>query len=186
MKKIVIFGTSGNPIHIGHELIIKEISKHFDEVWVCPSYKSSIKNLIDPKHRLKMTEILVNSLNNDKVKIFDYEIKNKISVNTYDFLKYLKSNFSDKQFYFGIGADNTKDILNWKNSNDLINENNFLIFKRKGYDLNVNIFKSYETIDVEFIDVSSTYIRNNIRNENVKSLLNSEVYNYIVENNLYF
>jgi nicotinic acid mononucleotide adenylyltransferase len=52
--------------------------------------------------------------------------------------------------------------------------------------VNVNIFKSYETIDVEFIDVSSTYIRNNIRNENVKSLLNSEVYNYIVENNLYF
>ena len=44
---VLIFGLSGNPVHLGHMAAANEVSKFFDEVWMMVSNSSNTKNMID-------------------------------------------------------------------------------------------------------------------------------------------
>ena len=57
MKRTVIFGGSFDPLHIGHENIIRNLADRFDEVIVVPTYVSPFKQAekaASPELRLAM------------------------------------------------------------------------------------------------------------------------------------
>lgn len=196
--KVAILGLAGNPIHKGHIQLAQFVlntSGKFDEVWLMPAYNHMYnKDMVSAEHRLKMCEIAAKCDN--RIKVFDYEIRNKLKGETYYFFKRLKEEkeLTEKyQFAMIIGLDNANTFNKWVNFEELERLAQFVIVPRKGIerDLSVNwylqkphIFLNGET---QIIEASSTLIRDllNSKSSEVLNYLDKDVYNYIVENNLY-
>ena len=90
--RVAILGGAFDPIHKGHIQLAQFVlntSGQFDEVWLMPNFRSiSGKEMVSAEHRLKMCEIAAKVDN--RIKVFDYEIRNKLKGETYYFFKKLK------------------------------------------------------------------------------------------------
>jgi len=196
--KVAILGGSFNPIHVSHiqaAQFVLSTSGQFDEVWLMPNYSSiSGKNMVSAEHRLKMCEIAARCDN--RIKVFDYEIKNQLKGETYYFFKRLKEEkelTETHQFAMIIGLDNANTFDKWVNYKKLERLAQFVVVPRLGVTRNMNVDwylqKPHIFLNGEnpIMDVSSTLIRNllNDKSSEVLNYLDKEVYNYIVENNLY-
>lgn len=196
--KVAILGLSANPPHKGHIQLAQFVlntSGNFDEVWLMPNFNSIAgKEMVSAEHRLNMCKLAAKCDN--RIKVFDYEIKNQLKGETYYFFKRLKEEkeLTEKyQFAMIIGLDNANTFNKWVNFEELERLAQFVIVPRKGIvrDMNVDwylqkphIFLNGET---QIIEASSTLIRDllNSKSSEVLNYLDKDVYNYIVENNLY-
>jgi nicotinate-nucleotide adenylyltransferase len=208
--RVAILGGAFNPIHIGHIQLAQFVlntSGQFDEVWLMPAYNHMYnKDMVDSVYRLKMCEIAAKK--DARIKVFDYEISNKLKGETFYFFKRLKEEreLTEKyQFAMIIGLDNANTFHKWVNYQDLERLAQFVVVPRKGVerDLNVNwylqkphIFLNSE--DTNIIDVSSTEIRHlmdktqmttpewmSSRESDILEYLDPNVLDYIKENKLY-
>ena len=207
---VAILGLAGNPIHIGHIQLaqfVLNVSKKIDEVWLMPSYDHMQKNdMVSAEHRFEMCKIAAKV--DKRIKVFDYEIANKLGGETYYLFKKLKEEKNitiegdtysvDKfRFYMIIGIDNANKFHTWVNFEELEKLAKFIVVPRKGVDrdYNVNwytqkphIFLNNET---PIIDVSSTEIRRllnkpiEIQIHEISKYLDENVWKYIIENKLY-
>lgn len=204
---VAILGLASNPIHIGHIQLaqfVLDVSKKIDEVWLMPSYNHMQKDdMVDSKHRLEMCKIAAKV--DKRIRVFDYEIVNKLGGETYYLFKKLKieNNITieektypaDKfRFYMIIGQDNANKFDTWVNSEELKKLAKFIVIPRKCVDRDYSvdwytkkphIFINNET---PIIDVSSTQIRNLIKENNINDILkylDKNVFDYIIENKLY-
>lgn len=196
MKTVLIFGSSCNPPTNGHGNIISNVLELnlFDEIWIAPVYVHIYqdKKLIDFVHRFEMSKIAFEHLSN-KIIISDidkyfYEQNNNKPMQTVNQIKNLKEMYKDIKFNFAAGMDVYNDILNnkWGDSNYILNNIDFYIFSRDNYEQiesNENKCKFINT--KKCINISSTYIRNNIHCSYSIDNMNSKVYKYIIEHNLY-
>lgn len=196
--RVAILGGAFNPIHKGHIQIaqfVLNVSKQFDEVWLMPANNHMYnKDMVSPEHRLKMCEIA--SKVDNRIKVFDYEIRNKLKGETYYFFKRLKEEkelTENFQFAMIIGLDNANTFDKWVNYKDLERLAKFVVVPREGItrDLNVNWYlqKPHIFLNNEnpIMDVSSTLIRQLLidKSSEVLNYLDKDVYNYIIENDLY-
>lgn len=207
---VAILGLAGNPIHLGHIQLaqfVLNVSKKIDEVWLMPSYDHMQKNnMVSAEHRFEMCKIAAKV--DKRIKVFDYEIDNKLGGETYYLFKKLKDEKNitiegntysvDKfRFYMIIGIDNANKFHTWVNFEELEKLAKFIVVPRKGVDrdYSVNwytqkphIFLNNET---PIIDVSSTEIRRllnkpiEIQAHEISKYLDENVWKYIIENNLY-
>lgn len=183
-KRTVLFGGSFNPPTIAHYEIIKYLSLNYDEVLILPngdSYSFAGKVLDSFKHRVKMLEIITKEFNN--VKILELENQNDFK-GTYHTLRLLNHPT------FVLGSDCLDKLHLWKHFDELLRENNFIVFNRGNDDvrslLNNNEYlnkslEKFEIVDFDVSDVSSTEFRNEIN----KEIVCEEVYDYIIKNELY-
>lgn len=183
-KRTVLFGGSFNPPTIAHYEIIKYLSLNYDEVLILPNgdnYSFAGKVLDSFKHRVKMLEIIIKEFNN--VKILELENQNDFK-GTYHTLRLLNHPT------FVLGSDCIDKLHLWKHFDELLRENNFIVFNRGNDDvrslLNNNEYlnkslEKFEIIDFDISDVSSTEFRNEIN----KEIVCEEVYDYIIKNELY-
>ena len=196
--RVAILGGAFNPIHKGHIQLaqfVLNVSKQFDEVWLMPANNHMYnKEMVSPEHRLNMCKIAAKCDN--RIKVFDYEIKNQLKGETYYFFKRLKEEkelIENFQFAMIIGQDNANTFDKWVSYKELERLAQFVVVPRKGIerDLNVNwylqkphIFLNSET---PIMDISSTKLRELLSNKSseVLNYLDKDVYNYIIENNLY-
>lgn len=207
--KVAILGGAFNPIHNGHIQLAQFVlntSGEFDEVWLMPANDHMYnKDMVSSEHRLKMCEIAA-SVDN-RIKVFDYEIKNKLKGETYYFFKRLKEEkeLTEKhQFTMIIGLDNANTFDKWVNYKELENLAQFVVVPRKGVERDISvdwylqkphIFLNSET---DIINISSTEIRHMIdqtqmtmpemmhqREEDILKYLNKDVLEYIRTNKLY-
>lgn len=196
--KVAILGGAFNPIHKGHIQLAQFVlntSGKFDEIWLMPAYNHMYnKDMVSAEHRLKMCELAAKYDN--RIKVFDYEIRNQLKGETYYFFKRLKEEkeLTEKyQFSMIIGLDNANTFNKWVNFEELERLAEFVVVPRSGVerDMNVDwylqkphIFLNCET---NIIEVSSTMIRDllNKKSSDVLNYLDKDVFNYILENNLY-
>ncbi len=150
--------------------------------------------MVSAEHRLNMCKLAAKCDN--RIKVFDYEIKNQLKGETYYFFKRLKEEkelTENFQFAMIIGLDNANTFDKWVNYKELERLAQFVVVPRKGIerDLSVNwylqkphIFLNGET---PIMDISSTKLRELLNNNSseVLNYLDNNVYNYIIENNLY-
>jgi nicotinate-nucleotide adenylyltransferase len=212
--KIAILGGAFNPITKGHIELARYVldnSGEFDEVWLLPAYKHMYnKDMADPIHRIKMCELATE--NDRRIKVWDFEIKNELSGETYNLFKRLKSEteWSDKyQFSMIIGMDNALTFEKWVNFRELEKMTRFVVVPRKGIylDSKINWFLKpphiYLNSENEIPEISSTTIRELIKKRHIfvshpsemvenKNLdmeilknLDKEVFSYIITNGLY-
>lgn len=210
--KVAIYGGAFNPITNGHIQVARFLlntSKEFDEVWIMPAYQHMYgKEMVSPEHRLKMCELAASV--DKRIKIFPFEIENKLQGETYYFVKKLKEETLNEQYHFSIviGLDNANTFDKWVNYELLERLIRFVVMPRKGYKPidNAWYFKEphiYLHEDPDALEVSSTEIREMIKGiEHVSHYSNSafyveeaqqklctkispEVYKYIIKNKLY-
>ena len=205
MNNIGIFGGSFNPPHIGH-LILAERCRELlklDKIIFIPAYIPPHKidmDLINPKHRLKMLKLTIKG--NPYFDYSDIEIKRKGKSFTYDTLISLQNKYTKSKLYLIIGMDNYNDFCNWKNYKEILRLCKVVVINRHvtkskkikksnkniatpNYD-NLITHKNFIFIDTPIIDISSTDIRNRIKNGlPIKYYTTENVEKFIIKNNFY-
>lgn len=196
--KVGIMGGTFDPIHYAHLATAEFIRDKYklERIIFIPSgtppHKSeSITNKYD---RYNMVNIATE--NNEHFLVLDLEIKRNKKTYTIDTLKDLKKIYKHIDIYFITGADAICDIETWKDVEQNFKLATFIAATRPGISLlrvqkkienlknkyNANIISVY----VPSLDISSTYIRNQLKNNNsVRYLVPEEVEKYIKENKLY-
>ena len=186
--KIAVYGGSFNPMHIGHEKIVDYVLKnlHMDKIIIIPvgipSHREN--NLEQSNTRLKICKEIFK--NNEKVEVSDIEIKAEGKPYSYDtLLKLIEIYGKDNEFFEIIGEDSLKNLKTWKNYKELLNLCKFIVFRRKD-DKNTEIDseflnnKNIIILENEYYNMSSTEIRNKVKNkEDISGLVNEKVKNLI-------
>ena len=194
---IALYGGSFDPIHIGHLITAQNVIENYDveKVIFIPSHVTPLKNReleASDEDRLKMTYI--STKNNNKFIVSDYEIMKKDDVSyTYNTLKYFKEIYPDEKIYFIIGTDRAKDLKRWYNIEELSKLVTFIFVARNEEDLyevvNGDVFYksiSYEIMRTPIIEISSSLIRDNLKNKkSIKYMITDECRSYIEELSLY-
>ena len=182
--KIAIYGGSFNPMHIGHEKIVDYVLKNLDMDKIIiipvgiPSHREN--NLEQSDTRLKICKEIFK--NNKKVEGSDIEIKAEGKSYTYDtLLKLIEIYDKDNEFFEIIGEDSLKNLKTWRNYKELLNLCKFIVFRRKD-DKNIEIDneflnnKNIIILENEYYNISSTEIRNKVKNkEDISGLVNKKV-----------
>lgn len=200
MKKIAFFGGSFNPPTIAHKYYAKKIIEdlYFDKVFFVPvgdKYKKNELIMAEKRH-----EMLLQMCKNDSnIEALDIEIKTNKEYKAIDIFKEIENEYIGNDIYFVMGADNFRNILDWKESVELITKYKYIILERD----NINIeefIKENELLNnnkEKFLclkgdlenKVSSSYIRNKIKEndeESWKDYIDKSVLEYIKKEKLYY
>jgi len=210
-KKIGIYGGAFNPPTNAHLQLAAEIvhSGAVDEVWMVPSGPRPDKpDMLPAMQRFEMCQIAVSTMfaADFPVKVSKHEAEKDQPTPTYASLKWLTENFDNHEFSFVIGSDWLRPGMNirgWVNGPQLLEEFEFLVVKRPGYDT-VEDLSSYGPRfrwiefprDFTLVEssASSTEVRKRAKHDwangitdlrDIEGLVPPGVYNFIVQNGLY-
>lgn len=195
MKRIGIFGSSFNPIHIGHLIISEQarIRLNLDKILFIPTanpYHKKI-DLLDYDIRYEMTKKTIKD--NPFFELSDIEKNLKINSYSYNIMSELIKT-ENANYYFIIGSDSFNNLHTWYEYVKFLQLINLVVFKRPGYDINKETLDRYRKLssneiiyyDDLQIEISSTQIRNSIINNIIpRYILKDETIEFIQENNLW-
>ena len=183
---IYFYGGSFDPPHLGHKKIINYFLGKCDKFLIIPTRHSPLKSIepIPYFHREEMLKLMLDNNSSNLFSIIDYELESKTRY-TADILRLMKAKFPSSTINMVIGCDQLNEIEKWKEYNYIINNAKITVVSRPNF-----IFNNQEYVDDYvkeiFMDISSSFIRENINNLNViKTMLDQKVMNYIINNNLY-
>ena len=182
--RIAIYGGSFNPMHIGHEKIVDYVldNLNMDKIIIIPvgipSHREN--NLEQSDTRLKICKEIFKG--NKKIEVSDIEIKGEGKSYTYDTLLKLMDLYGENNEFFEIiGEDSLKSLKTWKNYEVLLKICKFIVFRRKE-DKNIQIDEEFLNnkniiiLENEYYDISSTEIRNMVKNnEDISAFVNKKV-----------
>lgn len=191
MKIGLYFGTF-NPIHIGHLIIANHMAEHsdLDQVWMVvtphnPHKKKS--TLLDDYHRLHMVHLATEDYTN--IQPSDIEFKLPQPNYTVHTLAHLQEKYPKYEFSLIMGEDNLNSLHKWKNYEVILQNHNIYVYPRLNAGDMDEQFANHpkiHRIGAPVIELSSTFIRNSIKNnKNVVPMLPSKVWEY-VEHNLFY
>lgn len=200
MKRIGIMGGSFDPCHRGHINLALDAVKQagLSKVILMPARVQPFK--IDAKtagneHRLNMLKAAVSDI--EELEVSDWEMRQEDISYTYLTMREAKKRAGGStEVFFISGTDAFLEISRWKNSEELISENHFIVGVRPGYreeELEREIKRLSEIYGSEIIKIdnrrfhiSSTEIRERLRDgKDISDLVTSGVERYIKENGLY-
>ena len=182
--RIAIYGGSFNPMHIGHEKIVDYVlnNLNMDKIIIIPvgipSHREN--NLEQSDTRLKICKEIFKG--NKKIEVSDIEIKSEGKSYTYDTLLKLMDLYGENNEFFEIiGEDSLKSLKTWKNYEELLKICKFIVFRRKD-DKNIQIDEEFLNnkniiiLENDYYDISSTEIRNMVKNnEDISAFVNKKV-----------
>lgn len=185
-----IFGGTFNPIHIGHLALANYLCEFggIDELWFMVTPQNPFKRnetLLDDHIRLEMVEAAVKDYPHFFASDFEFRLpKPSYTVET---LNHLAQTYPERTFHLIVGADNWAAFDRWKSPEEIIRNHHVLIYPRKGFPLCPETFPFHvRMVDAPLIEVSSTFIRNAIREgKDVRYFLHPEVHRIIRKRNLY-
>ena len=194
---IAVCGGSFNPPTKAHIEIIKKVKSfnYIEKVIILPVGDFYKKNeLIPVKYRINMLNTIFKDMDNFIVS--DLEAKFNKQLKTLESLRLIKGQYPQNDIAFIMGADNLIDIKTWYKYEKILSEFNFIVFDRD--DLNaLDIINNDEVLSkyrhkffIERLNIengiSSTKVRNLIKeNKEYSKYLESDIYKYIKENELY-
>ena len=184
--RIGILGGAFNPPHTGHLIIAQDIldALKLDKVFFIPTNTSPHKETgsVSGKIRLEMTELATSD--NQSFQVLSLEIERSGTSFTIDTIRELKKRYPQDDFYLIIGSDLANGFSSWKSHEDIEKEVKVVVANRKVYPLDKK--STYSTIDIRQIELSSSQIRELVKNRSsIKGLVKKEVEDYIQEHNLY-
>lgn len=189
-QQIGLFFGSFNPIHIGHLIIASYIVENtfLDKIWFVVSPHNPLKNtdeLLEENIRLELVRKAIK--NNKKFFATDVEFHLNRPFYTINTLNHLKNKYKTKEFTLIIGEDNLDKFDKWKAYQEIINNYKIIVYPRNN--INTKKFEEIKTIqrvNSPQIEISSTRIRENIKNnKSVQYLLPEKVRKEIEKNKYY-
>ncbi len=192
--KIGLYFGSFNPIHVGHLIIANHMAEHssLDQIWMVVTPHNPLKQkntLLDDYQRLHLVNLATDDY--PKIKPSDIEFKLPQPNYTVNTLAHLKDKYPQHEFSLIMGEDNLKSLHKWKNYEFILENHDIYIYPRiletndseTGSALNQS---RIHKIDAPIVEISSTFIRESIKNKkNVRPLLPEKVWQYVDHNNFY-
>ena len=195
-KKTGLFFGSFNPIHVGHLIIANHIVQHssLDEIWFVISPQSPFKqkaSLLADYHRYALVNYAVED--NPKLWASNIEFNLPQPSFTAHTLAFLEEKYPMKDFALIMGEDNIIHFDKWKNYETILNSYPIYVYPRPnsigGSSQNKSIIKHpnvHFVEDVPQMEISSSFIRNSIKNgKDVRYLLPHRAWSYVEEMNFY-
>ena len=190
MKRTALFFGSFNPIHVGHLIIANTMLQKadVDEVWLVVSPQNPLKErgtLLADYHRLAMARRAVDD--NYRLKVCDIEMHLPIPSYTVVTLAALEEKHPDREFCLVMGSDNLETFDRWRNYEYILEHYRLLVYPRPGTEhCKYATHPSVTMVDVPMMDISSSYIREQIKERrDVRYLLTEPVYKYLTEMHFY-
>lgn len=193
--KLCIFPGTFNPVHNGHLYMAEYIFKNFDfkKILFIPAFVPPQKEIFPQLavHRYKMVELAIK--NNPNFEISDIEYKHSGKSYTYlTLLELYKIYATEDKINMIIGTDAFENLDTWYESEKLRQIVDFIVFIRKN-DFESNKYDEmrrkgyrFHFAEMPFNDISSSEIRENIKNgQSLSGLIPEEVERYIKDNDLY-
>lgn len=187
--KIGLYFGSFNPVHIGHLIIAEFVQQNTDiqKVWFVVSPQNPFKNkssLLNAYHRLHLVKLAIED--NPALDASDIELHLPTPSYTIDTLVYLEEKYPQHQFCIILGSDSFQNLQNWKHSELLIQKYSFIIYTRPDFTITDFYNADYQVINAPLLQISSTFIRTQIKNKkSVRYLLPEVVFKEIMENRYY-
>lgn len=198
MRIGLFFGTF-NPIHVGHLIIANHMiqNTNLDQVWLVLTPQNPLKqksSLLADFHRLMLVREAIDD--NLKLKASDVEFKLKKPNYTIHTLTHLLEQYPQHEFSLIMGEDNLRNLQKWYNYMQILENHKLYVYPRaltdseKESQLKTSDFHSHNNVifcaDVPMMNISSTYIRNAIKQrKDVSYLLTEPVKKYVEEMNFY-
>ncbi|MCX6172800.1 MAG: nicotinate (nicotinamide) nucleotide adenylyltransferase [Flavobacterium sp.] len=191
MKIGLYFGTF-NPIHVGHLIIANHLAEHSDleQIWMVVTPHNPLKEkntLLDDYHRLHLVRLATEEY--PKIKPSDIEFKLLQPNYTVNTLAHLMEKYPQHAFSLIMGEDNLKSFHKWKNYDYILQHHDIYVYPRVSVGEDNSEFKNHpriHKIDAPIVEISSTFIRENIKNKkNIRPLLPHNVWEYVDHNNFY-
>ena len=193
--KLCVFQGTFNPIHKAHLAMAEYVQKNygFDKIIFIPAYKPPHKNY-NPEmclHRLNMVKLA--TAYNPHFEVSDIEFKNESKSYSYlTALELYKQHNVEGKIKFIIGTDAFEQIESWYEAEKFKKLVDFIVFVRENQldnskleQLKANGY-NFEIAGMKFIDISSTELREKIKNNlPVDNIITDDVKGYIQQNDLY-
>ena len=201
-RKIVLFGGTFDPIHLGHTEVadVAARSLEADNVVFIPAKRSPLKELgprASDDDRLAM--IALATEDNERFRVSDCELRRRPPSYTLDTVRQFCDELGPKTtIYWLLGADSIADLIHWYRIEQLLDACHIAVMIRGGYER--PSFDRYlprwgaerveklrnDVIETPSIDISSTEIRRRLAaGQDVSGLLPPQVAAYIAEHHLY-
>lgn len=154
MIKTGIFGGSFNPIHNGHVRLARQLKAQagLDEVWLMVSPLNPLKqgttDLLSDEARFEMAKAALEG--EEGIVACDYEMHLPKPSYTWNTLQALGRDYPEREFVLMIGGDNWEHFDRWYHAEDIKQHYEIVVYTRTPG-------------DPRFIDISSTQIRERIR-----------------------
>lgn len=194
--KIGLYFGSFNPIHVGHLIIANHMVENtdLDQVWFVVSPHNPFKEkktLLADHHRLALVKEAIDD--NPKLRASDVEFHLEQPNYTVKTLMVLKENYPSHTFVLLMGEDNLASFHKWKNYEYILEHYQLFVYPRvHSEELTVaeNNIATHPSVtllkDVPIMNISSTFIRNAIKNgKDVRYLLTPPVAQYVDEMGFY-
>ena len=192
--RIGLYGGTFDPIHVGHLIVIENAINfmNLDKVIILPSSNpphKKHKKKTDTNIRVEMVSEAIKD--NDKIVLSTFESTDDKIRYTHETIRYFKKLFKNDDIFYIMGEDSFLTIDTWRNYDDILDEN-IIVFTRSNIDEDSELVKKVELIKKDNpniflinnlnINISSTLIRNLVKNNlSIKYLVIDNV-RYIIEN----
>ena len=191
MKVGLYFGTF-NPIHVGHLIIANHMAEFsgLDQIWMVVTPHNPLKKkatLLDDYLRLHLVFLATEDF--PKIKPSDIEFRLPQPNYTTHTLAHLQDKYPAHEFALIMGEDNLKSLHKWKNYESILQNHEIYVYPRISFEPDNPEFANHPNIhfiDAPVVEISSTFIRESIKNKkNMGPMLPAKVWTYIDDNLLY-
>src|SRR4249920_485428 len=165
--KIGLYFGSFNPIHHGHLIIASHVVNEttLQQVWFVVSPQNPFKqsqSLLNEYHRLHLVKLAIEGEN--KLRATDIEFKLPKPSYTITTLQYLEEKYPEHQFSIILGSDSFQNLDKWKNADVIMERYDLYVYTREGSKVRSDLPVKYKILDAPLLQISSTHIRNLIKN----------------------
>lgn len=188
--KIGMIGGTFNPVHLGHLVLAQEAWHRFslDKVVFIPAYVSPHKvGKEDASAADRMEMVSLSLKGDDRFEVSHYEIDKEGISYSIETIKHFKDKYGrDTELFFLTGSDSMEGLSTWKEIDHIFSLTTFVIATRPGWDTKSPYAEKAACIDIPHIDVSSTMIRDRVKNKKpIEYLVSPSVARYIRDHGLY-
>jgi nicotinate-nucleotide adenylyltransferase len=194
-RRLGVMGGTFDPIHYGHLVTAEEALVQFglDEVMFVPTGRPWMKadrEVSPAEDRYLMTVIATAS--NPRFSVSRVEIDREGPTYTVDTLRTLAAENPDAELSFITGADAMLEILEWKDTEEVLSLARFIAATRPGYDLErlgsaiAGGHANVSVMTIPALAISSTDIRARVREGRpIRYLVPEGVKSYVEKAGLY-
>ena len=187
---IGLYFGSFNPIHVGHLIIASHVVQNttLNQVWFVISPQNPLKKaagLLNEYHRLFLVQACIED--EPSLKASDIEFRLPKPSYTIDTLTYLNEKYPEHQFTVIMGSDSFQNLNAWKNYDQLLKNYPLIVYERPGFKPNEKQYAgTFNFIKAPLLEISSTHIREMIKQGKSIRYLVPEKARFEIEQNGYY
>lgn len=159
---IGLYFGSFNPIHTGHLIIANHILNETDvqKIWFVVSPQNPFKSsatLLNEYDRFHYVQKAVE----DDSRLLASNIEFSLPKPSYTShtLSYLADKYPMHQFSILMGSDSFQNLPKWKNSDMIMETYQILVYRRPGFEVDMNATKRVKVLNAPLLEISATHIR---------------------------